>query len=168
MSSSWQPSPARFVIHTPKRGGLPRHLAETTRIQPVEGSDLTVLEFREIGDEDAASNWKALVDKIALEFAVDPVLVDADGVEHYPTGDLMVRFSEPPSGDELSRFAERFALLIVERNKWVPAQVRFERVESDRFLPELVLALEKADGVRAAWATTLTRYERADPRPPSR
>jgi hypothetical protein len=80
---------------------------------------------------------------------------------HFPTGEVSVRFNEPPSESELDQFAARFELRFVKGNEFVPAQIVFVRAHPmEVFLPELIERLARSDAVRAAWAITVSRYRR--------
>jgi hypothetical protein len=101
------------------------------------------------------------VDAVGGSLAVEPVMVDEAGSLHYPTGRIAVRFKAPPGERELTRFAERYALHVLARNKYVPSQVVFEPQDpTARYLPDLVDAVDAEGGVEAAWPETLSEYRR--------
>ena len=91
---------------------------------------------------------------------VDPVLLDEYGEAHYPTGEVTVRFKQPPTHEFLDRFAGVHGLEVRSRNQYVPAQVAFT-ITAHRCLPELLEALAPDDNVAAVWANTKSRYRRA-------
>jgi hypothetical protein len=92
--------------------------------------------------------------------ATAPVLLDEEGVPHELTGEVSVRFTVSPSEEALRRFALRHGLRLVRRNEFVPQQAVFQPLEESP-LPELARKLEREEGVRAAWANTLSPYQRA-------
>src|SRR5262245_66231241 len=55
-------------------------------------------------------SWRKLLDENQDVDWAQPVLVDDDGHERYPTGELTVRFDEPPTDEQLQTFAESRSL----------------------------------------------------------
>jgi len=110
---------------------------------------------------DPRETWRRASRLLGSLGTVDPVLVGPDGELHFPTGEVSVRFKEPPSEAELDQFAARYGLRFVKGNEFVPAQMVFARAHPmGVFLPELVEQLARSDAVRAAWANTVSRYRR--------
>ena len=110
---------------------------------------------------DPRETWRRASRLLGSLGTVDPVLVGPDGELHFPTGEVRVRFKEPPSEAELDQFAARYGLRFVKGNEFVPAQMVFARAHPmGVFLPELVEQLARSDAVRAAWANTVSRYRR--------
>lgn len=126
-------------------------------VEPLDGEHVVVT--APDADEDAEHRWRTLADGGA-EWAA-PVLESPDGQESYPTGDVVVRFAEAPSDDELARWGEREHLSLVGRNRYVPEQASYrpERPASV-FLPGLCARVESRPEVAAAWPGTRARYTR--------
>jgi hypothetical protein len=89
-----------------------------------------------------------------------PLLRDGDGVAHYPTGEVTVRFAQAPSDDALRAFAKAQRVTLARRNAIEPRQAVFAPVARE-WLPELVERLAAAPGVARAWPVTVSRYQRA-------
>jgi len=89
-----------------------------------------------------------------------PLLRDGDGVAHYPTGEVTVRFADAPSDDALHAFAKAQRVTLARRNAIEPRQAVFAPA-SREWLPELVDRLAAAPGVARAWPVTASRYQRA-------
>ena len=86
-----------------------------------------------------------------------PVLRDRDGVAHYPTGEVPVRFAEPPTDEALRVFAKSQRVTLARRNALERRQATFAPAAPE-WLPDLVDRLAAAPGVARAWAVTLSRY----------
>jgi hypothetical protein len=106
-------------------------------------------------------SWRKLLDDNEDVAWAQPVLVDDDGHERYPTGELTVRFDEPPTDNQLQTFARSRHLRATRRNAYQPAQVVLVP-EKPRavFLPELCDELERIPGVTRAWLNSLSHYTR--------
>jgi hypothetical protein len=91
-----------------------------------------------------------------------PVLRDRDGVAHYPTGEVTVRFDAAPSDTVLDAFARAQRLRLKRRNEFEARQAVFEPADAPPdWLPDIVARLARAPGVARAWANTASRYTRA-------
>jgi len=109
------------------------------------------------------SAWQATTRALGAGIALFPVLHDAGGAAHYPTGEITVRFDSAPSDDELARFCAAQRLRALRRNAFVAQQVVCEALAAaEEFLPEIVARLAAEPGVRRAWANTLSHYRRAE------
>jgi hypothetical protein len=89
-----------------------------------------------------------------------PVLRDRDGVPHYPTGEVTVRFAEALDDAALQAFATAQRVTLERRNALEPRQATFAATEPE-WLPDLVDRLAAAPGATRAWPVTVSRYERA-------
>jgi len=89
-----------------------------------------------------------------------PLLRDRDGVAHYPTGEVTVRFAQTPTDDALGAFAKAHRVALARRNAIEPRQAVFASAAHE-WLPDLVDRLAAAPGVARAWPVTVSRYERA-------
>ena len=136
---------ARLAVHGPFRkvsDDPPIHTMETTR------KDLRAL----------AEEINAVV---GTEAVVSPLLSDDDGSRLVPTGQMQVRFKEPPSAEALDRFAREHKLDQAGLNKWAPAQAAFSvRTDDTRYLPELESELQDDKTVKAAWADVKAAFRR--------
>ena len=91
-----------------------------------------------------------------------PVLRDADGVAHYPTGEVTVRFVEVPTDPALSRFARSQGVTLIRRNALEPRQAVFIPSPPAReWLFDLIDRLAAAPGIARVWANTESLYRRA-------
>lgn len=157
------PSSRLFVVQVdPKdRSALSRRLAFLGRVQPLPGSDFLLLHLSG-SFEDTPATWRRLQEILGTAGTVQPVLLDEDGEPHYPTGEISVRFRQTPGAEELQRFANEHRLRLLRRNEFVPQQVVFEPIDSLAiFLPELIEQIETEGIVKAAWANTLSRFQKA-------
>lgn len=69
---------------------------------------------------------------------------------------------DAPGDEELRRFAAGHGLRLLRRNELVRQQAVFRPLGAyASTLPELVQALERESGIRAAWLNTLSQYHRA-------
>jgi hypothetical protein len=133
------PSPHEYVVRRPAA-----RAASAGQWELVDAaSDTWVLRTR---DPSARSSWL-------------PLLRDGDGVAHYPTGEVTVRFSEAPSDAALRAFAKAQRVTLARRNAIEPRQAVFAPA-SREWLPELVERLAAAPGVARAWPVTVSRYQR--------
>ena len=154
------PSSHLFVVHAQDRNAAAQRLSVLGQVQPLAGAGALLLTLPAVGD--ARSVWSRAREAIGPAGTVQPVLLDEDGGPHYPTGEVSVRFLEAPDEEELRRFAARHGLRLVRRNEFVPQQAVFQPLDSSgSYLPELVEKLEGEEGTRAAWANTLSQYQRA-------
>ncbi len=107
-------------------------------------------------------SWQRLLDERDDADWIQPVLVDDQGHERFPTGELTLRFDEPPTDEELQAFARSRQLRPARRNNYQPAQVVLvpDRPR-DVYLPELCAELEREPGVARAWPNTLSHFTRS-------
>lgn len=105
--------------------------------------------------------WEKLSRLMGRSAAVYPVLMDSDGVAHYPTGEVTLRFEKTPTPDEVMDFARAHGLRLLRGNEFAPQQFVFAPLDSVAdFLPDLISRLARSAGVSSAWANTLSRYRR--------
>jgi hypothetical protein len=154
------PSKDTFLVRTAgdRSEAASKRLASLGKIEPAESAGGVIVRLNSTAADPKAA-WENVKEKVG-EIEVDPILLDESGEPHYPTGEVTVRFKEPPTEAFLSNFAEKYGLKVRSRNKYVPAQVAFT-VAGQRYLPELVEQLKQADNAVSAWANTLSRYRRA-------
>ena len=106
----------------------------------------------------SAAGWKDIAAQTGAPW-VAPVLVDERDHESYPTGELVVRFVEPPSDAELQRVEEAEQVRVMRRNQYVASQVVVAPAEPDGlYLPDLCARLERRHDVASAWLGTKSRY----------
>lgn len=106
----------------------------------------------------ATDTW--VLRSTAARASMLPVLRDRDGVAHYPTGEVTVRFAEAPSDERLRAFAQSQRVSLARRNALERRQATFAPAAPE-WLPDLVDRLAAAPGVARAWAVTLSRYTKA-------
>jgi hypothetical protein len=112
--------------------------------------------------EDARSAWQRLVGEVGAASFVSPIVVDEGEVQHFPTGDVTVRFHSPLSDADLDQFARSNGLELKSRNEFVKEQASFRPTDlRGTYLPDLVEQLEREDAVGTAWLNTRTAYKRA-------
>jgi hypothetical protein len=153
------PSHHSFVVRTgpEDRPSVTRRLATLGCIELLEGTDTLLLSL----PTDLEESWRQAQEIVGVAGTVQPVLVDEEGEAHYPTGEISIRFAESLGDDELRRFAARHDLRLLRRNEFVPQQAVFQPLDgSSSYLPEIVEKIERLGGVKAAWANTLSRYQR--------
>ena len=152
-----QPTPEKVVVPAPPDLGS---LAEIGPVEEVDGADLAVVRVEPM-EASARAAWERVLDSDAELPWAAPVLVDEEGHEQLPTGQVSVRFHNAPSDEELAAFAERHGLVLQGRNEYVPAQAVFTPADlRGTYLPELSERLAAAPEVAAAWITTLSQYRR--------
>lgn len=109
---------------------------------------------------DPKDSWKQVMRSGAVVWAA-PVLKDELDEEHFPTGEVTVRFDKPPTGRALSTFASSNGLELRDRNEFVAEQAAFRvRDPKQTYLPDLIERLTHKRGVTRAWANTRSRYRR--------
>jgi hypothetical protein len=154
------PSNHLLVVHPQDRTAAAQRLSALGSVQPLAGAGALLLTLPAAGD--ARSVWSQAREAVGSAGTVQPVLLDEGGDPHYPTGQVSVRFKETPDEEELRHFATRHDLRLVRRNEFVPQQAVFQPLDgSGSYLPELVEKLEGEEGTQAAWANTLSQYQRA-------
>ena len=127
-----------------------------------DGSTLAVIRVPgEGGPTGARDNWQRLNAEDRFEW-VAPALVDDDGQAHLPTGQITVRFAEPPDTGQIDRFAARHDLRVDHRNELSPRQVVFAPARPESaYLPEMAEAARRDGEVAAAWPNTLSSFEKS-------
>lgn len=158
-----KPSSSLFVVHAesdtlPKLRSL---LGDMATIEELEGTDTALVRIKN-GEEDPKSVWMKLIERVQNdECWVAPILIDTLSQEHFPTGDVSVRFDHIPTDQELDVFAQSHNLTLEGKNKYINQQAKFRPIQ-DRvaYLPDLVDSLAREKGVARAWANTLSRYSR--------
>lgn len=156
-----RPSSEEFVLRIPP--GDEATLARARRLGPVERlpaqRGLALLRVPQQATPEAS--WTAALRALGADVELLPVLYDRDGAQHFPTGEVTVRFAEAPSDAELARFCEVQRLRLLRRNTFVAAQaVCAPASPSTDFLPKLVARVAAQPGVHRAWANTLSAYRR--------
>jgi hypothetical protein len=153
-----------FVVHV-EAEREPAVRAALTPFGPLEGlgqPGLLLFTVARGASPDPHEGWRRIVAMAADCDWSTPVLRDPRGDLHFPTGEVTVRFAQPPSDREVEAFAARHALRGGRRNEFVAAQVAFRPVDPrSTYLPDLVDVLAGLSGVAAVWANTLSRYRRA-------
>jgi hypothetical protein len=157
-----KPNSSLFVVHAesdtlPK---LRRLLGDMATIEELEGTDTALVRIKD-GEEDPKSVWMKLTERVRNECWLAPILIDTLSQEHFPTGDVSVRFDHVPTDQELNVFAQSHNLTLEGKNKYITQQAKFRPIQ-DRaaYLPDLIDSLASENGVARAWANTLSRYSR--------
>ena len=132
------PSPREFVVRRPAA-------------RPVAAGEWTLV-------DEASGTWVLRARDARTDLL--PLLRDRDGVAHYPTGEVTVRFVQAPTDDALGAFAKAHRVTLARRNALEPRQAVFAPAAHE-WLPDLVDRLAAAPGVARAWPVTVSRYERA-------
>ncbi|HVJ73349.1 MAG TPA: hypothetical protein VNB03_04910 [Casimicrobiaceae bacterium] len=156
------PSPNEFVVRHRRAPSRVRAGADAagawTLVDPASGTYL----LRTTTRNDPRGAWEAAVRSVHADDVVLPVLRDQDGVAHYPTGEVTVRFEVAPSNADLDAFARAQRLRLKRRNAFESQQAVFEPADTPRdYLPDVVARVAKASGVLRAWANTASHYTRA-------
>jgi hypothetical protein len=149
-----------LVVKSSGGAGVRRALGELGAVEELDDSGLLLIRLHTPGDEPKAA-WRDIVERLdAVEWA-GPLLVDEASGEHFPTGEVSVRFRRPPADAELERFARAHGMAVRRRNEFVPEQASFVPLEPRRtYLPDLVRTLADDDHVARAWINTASRYRR--------
>ena len=161
MAEKLTPSSDQFVVRvkTSARPAAARRLASVGTVEELQGGDALLIRAGKTGK--GRSAWDAVKRAAGAGATVQPVLLDADGQPHFPTGEISVRFEKAPSDDQLQQFAAAHGLRLRDRNELAPQQAVFLPAEAtDGYLPDLVNELANEDGTKAAWANTQSRYRR--------
>jgi hypothetical protein len=120
---------------------------------PIHAMETTRKDLRALSEEINAV--------VGTEAVVSPLLSDNDGSRLVPTGQMQVRFKEPPSAEALDKFAQEHKVELAGLNKWAPAQAAFSvRSDDTRYLPELESELQDDKTVKAAWADVKAAFRR--------
>lgn len=174
-----QTRPDSFVIRLQGEGdAIARALREVGTVGKVTGHDgLMVVHLGVAGGETEAaqaakavkpakapepkSAWERLRKLVGAHGVVQPVLVDDNGVEQLPTGEVSVRFKTSPTDAALERFATSHDLKLVARNEYVARQAVFAPIHpEEQYLPDVIQSVMDAKNVELAWANTLGQYQR--------
>ena len=156
MSQS-RPDPNRYVIQTPAPDRAAERLRRLGEVERFDGKPELLLLHHAASDP--RDGWLEVVSVLEPSEGATPVLLDEDGGEHFPTGEILVRFETAPTDDELARFAGEHNLEAPRRNAYAPEQASF-RPRGRSYLPDLVGSIGQASGVRRAWAGILSRFRR--------
>lgn len=162
MTERLDPAPDEFVIRlsafSDEAFERVRHLGSVARLNAAAPLYLLRLEHSASSKE----AWQTAARELGDETGLFPVLYDRDGLPHYPTGEVTVRFEATPSDSDLRRFCEEQHLCLLRRNEFVAQQVVFEPAAlASEYLPDLVSRISAQAGVHAAWANTLSCYRRS-------
>jgi len=132
------PSPREFVVRRPAA-------------RPAAAGEWTLV-------DEATGTWVLRARDARTDLL--PLLRDRDGVAHYPTGEVTVRFAQSPAEEALRAFAKAHRVTLVRRNALEPRQAVFAPAAHE-WLLDIVERLAGAPGVARAWPVTVSRYERA-------
>lgn len=159
-----KPSPDTFVIHAENEStavDLKKSLNQLGSVEVMNGPEKGIVLRLPHAKGKPRFNWQAIRDLVGENVGVHPVLVDSGGGSHYPTGRITVRFQHPPDEAEVEQFAQAHNLDTRGQNKFIPSQFVFEpRESSKRYLPDVLDQVRAEGSVKAAWADTLSQYER--------
>jgi hypothetical protein len=137
-----------------------RAVSALGQVEPLAESGLVLLRVSS-NVSDVRTAWKGVLQDFPDADWAAPVLISANGAEHYPNGGVVVRFAAPQGQKDLHAFAKNQGLVLHKRNEFVPTQVSF-RPEHPRmvFLPDCVQAIAHLPEVASAWLETMSRYTR--------
>jgi hypothetical protein len=155
------PSDKLFVVKVApqKQEAAARRLAAVGRVEPLAESLLLLRAAASSGD--AKTIWNRARQVLGSAGTIQPVLLDEGGVPHYPTGEISVRFQEPPPDKLVQDLAAAHGLRLRDRNEFVPEQVVFQPLDAARsYIPELVRELADAGSGLTVWANTLSHFRR--------
>jgi len=145
----------------PERYVIPARDAEAASSH---GARVELLDDRiaivEVSGRDA---WREFAQVVEPEW-IAPVQADSRGQESYPTGELTVRFTSPPTEAQLRQISAELDLRIVRRNDYVDTQVVFApagHVRRERYLPTMNAELAARPFVARSWLSTQSRYTRS-------
>lgn len=161
MRSKQIPSTDTFLVRTDagRRQSASTRLAALGTVERADDAGGVVIHLRGDPAGDPKAAWRKLQEEVD-DLEVDPVLLDQTGRPHFPTGEVTVRFKEPPTDAYLASFAEKHGLKVRSRNEYMPVQVAFQ-VAGRRYLPEVLESLAPSDDVASAWANTRSSYRRS-------
>lgn len=159
-----EPSHDTFVVHATDQSSmddLKKRLNQLGSIEVMNGLEKGVILRLPDADQKPRYNWQAIRNLVGEDVGVHPVLLDPGGGPHYPTGRITVRFQHTPNEAEVEQFARAHNLETKSKNKFIPSQFIFEPNESaNRYLPDVLDQVRAEESVKAAWANTLSQYER--------
>jgi hypothetical protein len=135
-------------------------LAKLGLVERIAGTDFAVVHLAKAVPS-ARAAWRLVLDSDSALAWAAPVLVDEQGEELFPTGEVSVRFRETPSEAALAAFARRHGLVLRRRNEFVPSQAVFVPANPRQtYLPAVRERVVAAPDVTEAWANTVSRYRR--------
>jgi hypothetical protein len=159
--------PGRFVVRLRSdEDALARAVQDMGTVDRVAGhDDLVVVHITtpsaEASKVKAKAAWQRLRKLVGALGVVQPVLIDDQGLDQLPTGEISVRFATPPTDASLERFAASHDLRLLTRNEFVPRQAVFAPIHpEEQYLPEVIQSATSAKNVERAWANTLGQYRR--------
>lgn len=159
-----EPSHDTFVIHAADQSrvdDLKKRLDQLGSIEVMNDPEKRVILRLPDAEQKPRYNWQTIRNLVGEDVGVHPVLLDPGGGSHYPTGRITVRFQRPPNEAEVEQFARAHNLETKGKNKFIPSQFIFEPNESaKRYLPDVLDQVRAEGSVKAAWADTLSHYER--------
>jgi hypothetical protein len=160
MRSKQQPSPNTFFVgpEAVRRKDAMEQLHALGSVEKLEGAEGLLLHV-DAEDQNPRAVWNKLRERLSGG-GVLPVMLDETGELHLPTGEVTVRFTAPPSDEDLRLFAKAHGLELRQRNKYQPAQASFV-VPDAEYLPDVIEAIQPEKNVAAAWANTKSRYRRS-------
>src|SRR5262245_24544796 len=156
------PSTESFVVSVPAedKDAVSRRLAVIGDLKDLRGTDALVVHTAQKSTDSKAA-WLSIRDAAGSFAMVQPVLLDEHHNQHYPTGEISVRFNEVLSDKLLRQFAAKHKLRLRTRNEFVPQQAVFElRDPVGTYLPEVIQELIETKQTKEVWANTLSRYKR--------
>ncbi|MEO8484836.1 MAG: hypothetical protein ABI585_00720 [Betaproteobacteria bacterium] len=156
------PSASEFVVRLAHTG--PDAIARARRAGDLQPLDLEagIHLLRVEGKADARAGWETVRGTLGDGAEVHPLLHDRDGVAHYPTGEVTVRFATAPNDASLRAFGRKQQVALKRRNAHEPRQAVFEPMASPtEYLPDVADRLAAAPEVERAWLNTRSDYRRA-------
>lgn len=157
------PSSNCFIVRPAddKKAVVTEHLSSIGEVEKLPDENLLLLQTQQAAATPEAA-WHDVREALGETVSVQPVLLDETGEAHFPTGEVTVRFHKAPTDEELKEFASRYRLSLRDRNEFMPQQVVFNPTHPNQsYLPKLVEEIAGQDGVKRAWANTLSHYKRS-------
>jgi hypothetical protein len=149
-----------FVVKSSGGAAVREALGKLGAVEEIDDSGLLLVRLHAPEGEPEAA-WRSIVERLDAVDWASPLFIDEAKGEHFPTGEISVRFGHPPTDAGLERFAATHGLAVRSRNEFVPEQATFVPLEPRRtYLPHLVQTLAEAEDVARAWANTASRYQR--------
>lgn len=109
--------------------------------------------------------WSDIAERFQAPW-IAPVVVDDRELESYPTGELTVRFTHPPTPEQLKEVTENLSLKLQRRNSYIDTQMVFAPREPATpagdavYLPDVCTALMERDDVASTWMVTTSHYQK--------
>lgn len=125
--------------------------------------DLGLL-YVDFPSDDPKETWRQIRDQLGPEFDLIPAFIDDRGNISYPTGLVWVQFIETPTDDELDAYARRWGLRVKARNKYMPDEATFEKLDSafNTYLPDILESIQRdTKRVRAVSAIKISKFKKA-------